>query len=155
MPDFPPELATRQRQPDQVFDGNELLFRRFKPEFGDDPDVDTIELPDISVCRSKYSRAEHVLCSSDGRFDGWGVLHFRVKDVPRTISYAGYQVCSSRVVHVPQNKNYAHSEVQVFDMSGNQLSRDRISALDKDANLLFRQKILEYSHVCIQPAGSI
>lgn len=153
MPDFPPELAQGTRQPDQDFDGNEQLFRRFPPDYGSDPDVDAVELPDISVCRGKYSRPEHVLCSSHNAYAGWGVLQFRVKDVPRSIKYAGYDACHSRVVHVPFQRNYAHTEIRLFDVNDNHLDKATISRLDKDVNLRFRQKILEYAVVCIAPAA--
>ena len=145
MPEPPKELIAGDRKEDQAFEPDEPLYRRFPPEWGDEPDVDAIQLPDISVNRGKYCQPEHVLWSETDQFAGWGVLRFRVKDVPKQIVHAGVEIYTSKVVHAPARKNYPHTEVRAYDQAGIHLDSRQIARIDRGAGLRFRQKILEYA----------
>jgi hypothetical protein len=55
MTDLPPEMMTRERQPDPIFTDRENLYRRFRPEdiVGGEVVPEAFELPDMSVIREK------------------------------------------------------------------------------------------------------
>jgi hypothetical protein len=155
MSDIPPELFQGDRVADPHFEPKERLYRRLRRDWGDAPDIDAIQLPDISVNRGKYCEPIHVLWSESGAYEGWGVLCFRVKDVPAKVAHAGIELYTSKIVHTPQRKNYPHSEVRAYDPHGSHLDSKSIAMMDRGANLRFRQKTLEYAQVIIEPAPSL
>jgi hypothetical protein len=103
------------RPEDQVFDGAELLYRRYLQEHLIDGKFSSVgfsfEGTGPSVNRQKYSDPEDVLFLPDGTFcDEYGVLEFAVWQVPARIEgERSVYVFSPK--HVPEDLNYAHSEV--------------------------------------------
>ena len=68
MAEIPHEMMSNGRVVDDNFQDDERLFRRIKPEHldGDEPSIAAIELPDMSVGRSKYGSAEWLLRRAAG-----------------------------------------------------------------------------------------
>jgi len=62
----------------------ERLFRRYRREDFVDSKFSPLgfAFPKQSVNREKYSYPADVLFSTTDKFDGWGVLYFRVQDLP-------------------------------------------------------------------------
>jgi hypothetical protein len=62
MAEVPPEMMTKERQPNPEFADSENLYRRFRPEDFDGGEVvpEAFELPDMSVIREKYGKAERL-----------------------------------------------------------------------------------------------
>src|SRR2546428_3834144 len=114
----PPErLMMRDRHPGPYFPPDENLFRRFSPDLwdGQELELDAVDLPDISCIRGKYGRAEDALFSSSGHFDGWGVCSFQVQDIPPEMLDRGVFRYTFQPHHVPDRRNYPHSEVRAFE----------------------------------------
>lgn len=111
---MPPERMLRNGRPeDQVFEQDELLYRRYVQEHWHDNFLVQahFNFPETSVNREKYSQPEDALFSANRHFDGWGVLEFAVRSIPaqleddQGVRYA----CFPR--HVPLEENYSHSEI--------------------------------------------
>lgn len=112
MADIPERLKRAGRPEDPEFLPEERLFRRYRRQ-------DYIEnqfsglgfaFPRQSVNREKYSGPADVLFSPTGAFEGWGVVYFRVRDLPTdfppdTRHYTFF------MKHVPEENMYPHSEV--------------------------------------------
>src|ERR1017187_3749497 len=115
MADLPDGMFQLDKPIDDVFPPDEYLYRRVPHEWLDDDYIyaDALELPDMSVNRGKYSRPEWVRLLSDG-FRDWGVIGFQVKDIPAELQNLGVHIFRFRPKHVPQKRNYPHSEVQAY-----------------------------------------
>jgi hypothetical protein len=103
------------RPEDQVFDGAELLCRRYVQEHlinGQfSPAGFSFKTSGPSVNRQKYSDPEDVLFLPDGTFcDECGVLEFAVWNIPARIQ-GGQSAYVFSPRHVPEDLNYAHSEI--------------------------------------------
>lgn len=63
-----------------------------------------------SVNREKYSQPQDVLFSETDEFANWGVLSFRVSDLPSAfpVEYSQYSFFPK---HIPMEDNFSHSEV--------------------------------------------
>ncbi len=122
MADLPDYMLQRECQPDPIFASEEFLYRRVpKDTWGDsdmwedeDIDLDCIEFPDMSVTRQKYDPPDAARWER-GRHVDWGVIGFRVGDIPGSIPFQGAFIYKMRPVHKPERRNYPHSEVQVFE----------------------------------------
>jgi hypothetical protein len=66
--------------------------------------------PKQSVNREKYSDPADVLFSATDEFEGWGVLYFRVQDIPVAFPPDRRQY-TFFPKHVPEDEMYPHSEV--------------------------------------------
>lgn len=111
MAEVPSRLQRQGRAPDPEFLPSERLFRRVPASALDDdyPLEASIRFPDFSVNREKYSFLEDVVLNHPG----FGILVFRVADVPPRLS-DDRRTFSFRVEHVPEEDNYAHSEVRTY-----------------------------------------
>ena len=112
MAELPNRLRRNGRPEDQKFLAEERLFRRYRREDYIDNQFSGLgfAFPKQSVNRAKYSNPEDVLFSTASEFEGWGVLYFRVQDLPLrfptdTARYTFYPK------HVPEDEMYPHSEV--------------------------------------------
>lgn len=153
MADVPPEMMTMGRHPDPVFADDELLYRRFSPENldGNDVSLAAFELPDMSVIREKYGGPRYLLL--DDEFAGWGVVAFRVRDIPpRRAIWHGPLVYTLEPHHVPLKYNYPHSEVWVFH-EGVHVCRSANNEylLDPDFHLRWRECLALAGHVKVFP----
>lgn len=115
MPELPEGMMQRDRPVDDDFKPDEPLYRRVPHEFWDEDrvNIDAVDLPDMSVNRGKYSEPGWVRLIGDEYHD-WGVIGFRVEDVPLEIQHLGTHLFKFRTKHVPHKYNYLHSEVQAF-----------------------------------------
>jgi hypothetical protein len=122
MPKYCADLLWRERQLDQDFDPEELLFYRIQ---GFDSqglaNVDDILFPNTSVNRGKFSRPEHALCFRYPKFANWKVAQFKVGEIPEDIiEPVNHTVFKFRIFHDPtlkteaEDENYAHSEIRAF-----------------------------------------
>jgi hypothetical protein len=150
MADVPEEMMIRERKPDLHFENDEILFRRFTP---DDVDgsrvaVEAIELPDMSVNRSKYGPPAWLLLEEG--FDSWGVFAFRVGDIPPELLHLGKFVYNFEPRHVPLRYNYPHSEVWAF-LDGTHIDLKNEELLDPDAHQRWRQLLIWKTWIVIQP----
>jgi hypothetical protein len=150
MADVPPEMMTKDRKPDPVFKDDEDLYRRFKPEDIDGArvSVDALELPDMSVNRSKYGPAKWLLL--DEEYADWGVFAFRVGDLPRELLHNAVQLYRFDPRHVPHKFNYPHSEVWVF-LDDKHIDAKTEFLLDPDLHQRWRQKLIWKSRIVIHP----
>jgi hypothetical protein len=115
----PPKHKRPGQQPvaDPHFDADEDLFRRFSPgNFAHGRiALDAINLPDMSVNRSKYSVPSDALYADgvDYAGYGWGVAAFAVGDVPASLK-EGAEQFDFKVAHAPLPNNFSHSEVRAY-----------------------------------------
>src|SRR5947207_1350946 len=139
MSDLPPEMLKGARHPDGHFAKSEDLHRAFHPHAlqGASLELDAIELPDMSVNRSKYGRPEWLLLL-DSR-DGWGVAAFQVADIPSELVHQGVIRFTFRPFHRPFKHNYPHSEVWAFE---NGVHIDAKEKLNPDLHLRWRERLL-------------
>ncbi len=116
MPSVPEAMMTKDRLPLPCDDPEEMLFRRVPPKLWDDEHVelDTVELPDMSVNRGSLGPAAWARLADHG-YPNWGVIGFRVGDVPPEFEYRGVYAYATRVCHSPLKYNYPHSEVRAFE----------------------------------------
>lgn len=114
MGDVPDEMLTKDRPVDPIFTDEELLFRRFMPDAFDGTRIapEAIELPDMSVNRSKYGPAEWLLLDED--YQDCGVFGFRVGDVPSDLLDKAVTKYRFDVQHRPLKYNYPHSEIWAY-----------------------------------------
>ena len=101
----------RQVQPD--FDGGEFLYLRYgRDDFlKGQLEPAGIRFPKTSVNRGSLSQPEDVLFAEDGKYNGLGVVEFKVSDVPPWISQEPGPTYVFSMRHVPHGDNYAHSEI--------------------------------------------
>ncbi len=124
MPDLPEYMLQKEQKVKPIFTPDELLYRRVPDEVWDDWDndgdieLDAIEFPDMSVTRESLGPADSARWIGERHVD-WGVIGFKVKDIPSQILYQGAFIYKMRPVHRPLRRNYPHSEVQVFETEWN------------------------------------
>jgi hypothetical protein len=156
MADLPERLYRRGRSDDQEFEPSEELYHRCtEGSTYEDPvqpnlwrlKPSALRSPDFSVNRQKYSQPEDVLLPN---YQGWGVVSFTVGDVPASIASQGQVVFDFRVEHVPDEDNYAHSEVRTFRGGQRVLASSKVPETVKS---LFRQRLSERTRVIIHPEG--
>ena len=157
MADVPPEMMAHGREPDQHFENDEELYHRFSPEKldGDEITIAAVKLPDMSVMREKYGRPRWLLL--DEEYANWGVLAFRVKDIPPSQDLWQEGVIAYRLEprHAPYHRNYAHAEVWVFrDGAHLCLENNNVDLLDHDFHLRWREHIVFASRIAMYPARS-
>ncbi|MFB2969202.1 hypothetical protein ACE1CD_09545 [Aerosakkonema sp. BLCC-F183] len=112
-PDRPERMYRAGRPVDPDFSPEEKLYFRYKEmEIVEGRVMPTgIRFPDFSVNRSKYSEPEDVLIPSYGEY---GILTFKVKDIPAPERTNETTLYEWKAVHEPTEDNYSHSEVQTF-----------------------------------------
>jgi len=108
----PDRMKMDGRPQDNHFELTEKLFRRYAQVHYINGQFSNagFQFPRQSVNRQKYSQAEDVLFDERGTYRDWGVLSFRVDDLPsRFPTEEPRYTFSPR--HQPVEDNYAHSEV--------------------------------------------
>lgn len=114
MPELPAGMRRHGRPVDPAFDAAEELYLRVRSEHVDNDLVlhAAIRLPVQSVNRQKYCDApEWVLYPT---YFGSGIAAFYRRDVPETLQSPGDVLYRFAVEHVPEEENYAHSEVRAY-----------------------------------------
>lgn len=151
MVELPPAMLKSGRGRDQEFAHDEYLYRRVPLQLWDDGEddieVDAIELPDMSVVRSKYGHPEWARLESD-EFLEWGVVGFTVGDIPAEMLHLGAFTWTFGARHVPLEKNYPHSEVQAYEEGKHVNAKSR---LDPNLHLRWREKLLWKIRKIIRP----
>ena len=154
MPDLPSAMLRNGRPKDQDFRLDEYLYRRVPLELWDDADVaidiDAIELPDMSVIRGKYGHPEWARLESDECID-WGVIGFRVDDIPVRLLHLGVFTWTFGPRHVPLDENYSHSEVWAYENGTHVNAKNR---LDAHLHLRWREMLLRRVKTIIRPYES-
>jgi hypothetical protein len=160
MADLPLEMLQRGRAADQDFHDDEHLFRRFPgthyhPEEKLKVGEEAIELPDMSVGREKHGGKPEFLLVNKTQLKKhhpeWGVFQFEVRDIPDRMNHLG-QCYSFRPVHVPEKRDYFHSEVRCYDSDQHHLNAKEI--LPRDLALRWRRILRLRIRVCI-PCGPL
>ena len=95
------------------FDGPELLYLRYGREDFVDGQLAPggIHFPKTSVNRGNLSQPEDVLFTEDGKYNGLGVVEFKVLDIPPKITQDQGPPYVFFMRHVPETDNYSHSEI--------------------------------------------
>lgn len=157
MPAIPEAMKQRGRAVDPHFLPDEQLFRRVPPYLWEDPgedfDLESIELPDMSVLRSKYSHPEW------SRFDrlnytDWGVIGFSVQHIPTTLTHLGVFVWTFSAHHAPEKNNYPHSEVRAFE-NGAHVNVKLTERIDPGLHLRWREHLLRNIRKLILPQQDV
>ncbi len=129
------------------FVADEVLYRRVPlilwPSKDDDIELDAIELPDMSVGRSKFGHPEWVRFDvvNNYHFEEWGVIGFEVRAIHPRFWVNGTDEFTFRPAHDPLDLDYPHAEVRVY------LNARRVAVADaiphhvqlKWRELLFRE----------------
>jgi len=135
--DRPPDMFRRDRPVDPNFDPSEHLFFRIPPDavvVGVDP-VD-IRFPEFSVNRGKFGYYWYLLYP---KFFEFGVVEFLVSDIPTPLQSEGGVEYAFRPEHVPDDDNYAHSEVRTFKGK----TRSQKSNLPQGIKKEFREALVQ------------
>jgi len=147
MADRPDRMYRNDRPVDPHFASEEFLYRRCRQA-----DVHGERLlpyairfyPDWSVNRSKYSEPEDVLYPS---YLDWGVASFQVQDIPPHMVSGGGILFEFKAEHVPEDDNYAHSEVRTFKNGVHERKAELPNLIKKE----FRQLLSERARVVTPP----
>lgn len=110
---IPSHLHTGERQPNQAFEENELLYIRFR--------VETRKLKSVIGFRHQ-SASRSVLCEGGpddtlfnceegGRYENWGVAQVPVWKVLSIKEMLEERSFSLHAIHKPTQCNYAHAEI--------------------------------------------
>jgi hypothetical protein len=111
-------------------------------------DVNAVELPDISVGRSKFGHPEWLRIDNGKLREGWGVIGFQVRAIPPQRWLDGYPRFSFRSFHEPEDLNYPHSEVRAYD------GEKHIGTLDdlpEETHLEWRELLLQETEIFLKP----
>lgn len=150
MGEIPEAMMANGRQPDDHFDPDEDLYRRFSPEWldGTTVDVAAIELPDMSVNRSKYGLPEWTLLAEG--CENWGVAAFKVSDFRQELLHLGEFEYAFEAMHRPHRRNYPHSEIWAYK-DGEHIDLNHSDQLDPEPHLRWREQLAWRIRVVIQP----
>lgn len=146
-----PPAAMRRggRHVDPHFHTDEHLLLWEDPD--DELPVGAVELPDMSVGRSKYGHAEWVRfdVGNHRHFEDWGVIAFRVGDIPTPEWKHGTFRDDFRPCHEPLDSDYPHSEVRAFENDVH-ITEPLKDLLPEDVHLKWREKLLRQARVLIK-----
>jgi hypothetical protein len=134
MPDLPEFMLKGGRPADPDFSPDERLYRRVPPRLWEDDDValDAIEFPDMSVTRQKYGPPEAARWDDRCVHRDWGIIGFRVADIPADLPFQGCFIYHMEAHHAPVKYNYPHSEVKLFESNWQAANR---TPLDRETML--------------------
>lgn len=104
-------------------------------------ELDAIEMPDMSVGRSKFAHPEWLRLQHD-YFALWPVIGFRWGDVPKERFDCGI-LFVFKAEHKPEPRNYPHSEIKSYRESSakEQLHVNRIEDLPDSLYLEWREEM--------------
>jgi hypothetical protein len=135
-----------------------LPFRRVFPDYWDENEIelDNIEFPDMSVTRGSLGPPTCARWNGE-EYCNWGVIGFKVGDIPPKIPYLGAVIYRLRAVHKPLKKNYPHSEVQAFEAKWDDpsaeihLDKNTLQGVPLEAQLEWREILLRSCKVVLRP----
>jgi hypothetical protein len=154
MAELPPGMHQGEKHPLPHFDKDEYLYRRVPPILWDDEaddlpiDVDALEMPDMSVGRSRLAHPEWLRLASG--CDDWAVVGFRTEDIPpeRWIDGIPY---AFRPEHVPLRHNYPHAEVRAYERATGVHMDGKAVMLPERVHLEWRERLLRKVRVFLTP----
>jgi hypothetical protein len=117
-------LQRRGRPENQTFDGTEPLYKAIKSEYilhkngSSTIKPSAIDVPNCGVNRGEYSNPEDVLLSSNCTPTNCNIITFSVGDI-RQVNGDGNSFRLD-VSHIPQEENYAYSEIVAHSLSTGQ-----------------------------------
>jgi hypothetical protein len=145
MPEIPPAMYTAGRHPVPHFERGEYLYRRVPHELWDpdaDPgelpiDVDAVEMPDMSVGRSRFAHPEWLRLAAG--CEDWGVVGFQVQDIPQpsvglTVLATTSGRCTRRSRRISLILKFAPASTTPAPMSMARKSFFRIESTSNGAN---------------------
>lgn len=140
MPDIPDRLLRRGRPVIETFTPDERLYRACPPESvaGDIVLDSAIDYPSCSVNRGRFSEPADVLIPEKPR--GWIPAECRVREVPASVASGDKRVFEFKVEHVPEEENYAHSELRVY-VGGVRHEKDSPTKVRKEFRMLLAQQM--------------
>lgn len=157
MPDLPEYMLRGQKPTIPQFDPEEHLYRRVPGQFWDDEiELDAIDFPDMSVTRESLGPPTSARWIGD-EYKDWGVIGFRVADIPPEIRFQGAFIYRMRAVHSPLKRNYPHSEVKVFearwDLPGAEVHVDKhvMPGVPREAQQEWRESIRRRCRIILNP----
>lgn len=154
MSKTPVAMRTNGRSCDPHFHPGEYLFRRVPDWIWDDPTdrpgPEAIELPDMSVGRSRYGHAEWVRYDviNNRHYEKWGVLGVQVQDIPPKYWDLGVYKYTFQSCHDPLENDYPHTEIRV---SNNGVRIELLKDLPEDIHLKWRLALLDVVEAIIKP----
>lgn len=155
MPPQPEAMKRSGRPAIETFDDQEYLYRRVPTAIWPSADVpltvDAVKLPDISMARSALGHPEWLrLDTHAGIFrKNWGVIGLQCVRIRPAFQPADGPPFTYRIVHVPLDDDYPHSEVQAFE--GEKHLNTKESVLPEELHLEWRATLLEVHEVMIRP----
>lgn len=136
---IPEEMRRNGRPVDPDFDPAESLYIRLPGRNRKKADAADIKLPIQSANRSKYSEPEWALLPShiDYSVGAIEVRHARIDGTSE-----GNMRCELKVEHVPEENNYAHSEIRTYK-KGVQLGNNEKNKINYGLRQELRRRIAE------------
>lgn len=130
---------------DDIFDPFEHLYHRCSKQYLDGNRVlpAGIRYANMSVNRQKYSEPEDVIFG----YPGFGIIRFIVKMIPAYLKSDGGMTWEFRPAHVPEEDNYAHSEIHAYK-DGNRVTKPQPPELIKKK---YRQIMSDHAVVLREP----
>ena len=153
MADLPAGMRQEGRHPVPHFNPAEYLYRRVPHELWDEDnpglpiDIAAIDLPDMSAGRSRFAHPEWLRLASG--VDDWGVVGFKVEDIPPVRWIDGIEY-DFRAMHVPESRNYPHSEVQAFEHEKGIHVDGKKAPLPERVHLEWRERLLRKIRVFLK-----
>ncbi len=154
----PAAMKTNGRPREPRFDPAEHLFRRVPLSIWDDPTErpgpEAVELPDMSVGRSKFGHAEWVRFDvvNGQHYEDWGILGVLVSDIPPRFWDLGVFQYTFVPCHDPEERDYPHSEVRAYN---NGVHIRLADALPEDIHLKWRVALLREMDPIIKPRQKV
>lgn len=153
--DIPERMRPCGRGPVADFEADENLYRRFHPDSldGSTVAIDAIAMPDMSTMRQRFTDdIEWVLIDTTRQndFSTWGILAFRVGDIPEQIEDVGAFEYEFAPKHTPQRNNYPHTDVRAFTAG-----RSVDAELPPGIHLRFRLRLRFKIRVIKRPRTSV
>ena len=158
MPELPEYMLRKDKPAIVEFAPEERLFWRVPKEFWDDEEIelDAVDIPDMSVTRESLAPATSARWIGDDYVD-WGVVGFRVADIPSEIRFQGAYIYRMKAVHAPLKRNYPHSEVQVFESKWDQpqqelhVGKEAMPGVPREAQQEWRELIRRRCRIVLNP----
>jgi len=136
---LPKEMRRNGRPLDPHFQPTESLFIRLRGQSRTEASPNDIRLPIQSANRSKYSKPEWILLPS---YEDCSVGAIKVRHVPVGMTSPGNVRFDLKVKHVPEDDNYAHSEIQTYK-NGVRLKSNERKKMNQPLRLELKKKVAE------------
>lgn len=154
-------IEANDRDIDPHFDPQESIYRRVPSTFIHGKEVlpHAFDWPAPSVLRSKYSDPSHALhinCCDNRPLHGmWGVIKIALSEIPTPVETGDKKLLHFLVVHKPEEKCYAHSEIKCRK-DGDPELRDRPTGKLRELYLVDLVKVatLVYGPVALSPSAT-